>query len=186
METLYAILGIVEAAGGRLNSRTSLQKIAYFASTSKLIDAEFKPHYYGPYSREVSSAALTLEAIGQLTEKSIILGQQGDPWLAAVSGDVKAYSYSLTTEGKETVKLLKKNHAHEWQRLERLVKICGKVGYSPGILATAAKVDFIISQSEGRLSVEDSRKIAKQFGWELSEDQIKNAISFLKEMRQSC
>ena len=179
-----AILGIIDAAGGRLRSRIALQKISYFASTLGLIDVEFRPHYYGPYSQEISTNAMNLQSYNLLTEESVILGTQQDPWLFSISGNVKAYQYALTEESQEMLSEIKEINRNEMKYLEELVSICKKWKMSPAILSTAAKIDFILKRSGSAVSnIEDMKAIAKNFGWKLEDSQITAAIELINEVR---
>ncbi len=110
MDAADAILATVAATGAPLQGRTSLQKLVYFEAENSLVDAKFKPHFYGPYSEDVANAVDSMVALGYLKENVTVLGEQTDPWLAAVSGEVKVYSYELNDEGKQLAEEIEKRH----------------------------------------------------------------------------
>lgn len=183
MDTLNGILRIIDESGGKLKSRTALQKIAYFATKHGCFKAEFRPHYYGPYSREVSSKTAMLQSMGFIEERTVTLGPQADPWLAAVSGDVKAYSYALTEEGRKVLEEIGSRDDHDWMKLREVVEVCKTVNCSPGMLSVAAKLDFLMRHSQGGHSLEECKETASRFGWKLTDDQISAAVDFLVDMR---
>jgi uncharacterized protein YwgA len=49
VETTEAVLIITELAGERA-TQIVIQKLCYFLKVKEIIDVEFCPHYYGPYS----------------------------------------------------------------------------------------------------------------------------------------
>jgi uncharacterized protein YwgA len=177
-----AIISIVDAAGGELKSRIVLQKLSYFASTLGLVDTQFRPHYYGPYSEDVSIKTMTLEYLNLLKEESIRIGTQPDPWLYSMSGDVKTYRYSLTEDGKVVVAELKSRNPKELEMLGELVKIWINLKSSPAVLATAAKIDFIDRKSSHRAGKSELKTIAENLGWKLEDSQFEQALSLLDEI----
>ena len=184
MNPTETILAIVDLAGAPLKGRTTLQKLAYFASVNGLSDISFRPHYYGPFSDEVSQTSGVLSALGLLTEKVIITNERSDGWLRSVSGDIRAYTYSLTREGREAAADVRSLHRAEWQSLERLVTTCRKeTGLNPGILATAAKIHFIFTNDPDSVqSNETVKKAASEFGWKLSARDISRVGSLLTKL----
>lgn len=55
MEALEAIISSVNEAGGLITGRTTIQKILYFGTVKGIVNAHFRPHYYGPFSSEVAT-----------------------------------------------------------------------------------------------------------------------------------
>jgi uncharacterized protein len=178
------ILGIIELAGGKLQGRTTLQKLAYFAAVEGICDFKFRAHYYGPYSDEVAQTTNLLSALHALRENVEITGSQTDLWLREVSGDVRTYTYSLTDEGREIVNNIPKEHPEEWRKLQQLVLTCQReTNLSPGVLATAAKVHFIYTQGQETPGPNTSvEKAAAGFGWDLSDEDVTKVRHLLEKI----
>lgn len=183
MDVTGAVIGVVQAAGGTLYGRTTLQKLVYFAAFKGLISARFRPHYYGPYSEEVASAVDALSANGFLSEETKLLGPQMDPWLLDVAGNAKAYAYSLPPDGESLAQQVKRESPREWREIEKLVGMCREhAKLSPGILATAAKVHYILSQGTRSMDEAEITRTATEFGWKLTEGQIIQVARLLREL----
>jgi uncharacterized protein YwgA len=178
------ILGIIELAGGKLQGRTTLQKLAYFAAVEGICDFKFRAHYYGPYSDEVAQTTSLLSALEALHEDVVITGSQTDLWLREVSGDVRTYTYSLTDQGREIVNNIHKEYPEQWVRLQQLVSTCQKeTNLSPGVLATAAKVHFIYTHGPDAPGSNTSvEKAAAGFGWQLSEEDVTKVRHLLERI----
>ncbi|TSA42730.1 hypothetical protein D4R54_02140, partial [archaeon] len=60
-----AVLLLVQANGGRVDGRTTIQKLTYFTQLLVPLSREFKfrPHFYGPYSAELAGSLDSLVAI---------------------------------------------------------------------------------------------------------------------------
>ena len=178
------LLGIVKDAGAALRGRTTLQKLAYFACVKGLGQFKFGPHYYGPYSKGVTSAADLLVGFDLLEERSEILGEKADPWLQEIGGEMKAYTYSLTSEGEKFVEASKAKNGREWTGLGQLVEDCrAESGLSPSILASAAKIHYLLSSGTiARVTPESVGEAASKFGWKLSAPDVAKTRALLTRL----
>ena len=69
LELSDVILAAVKMAGDRVLGRTAIQKLVYFLTIYNLVDARYRPHYYGPYSVDVANSIQMLSSIDFITEE---------------------------------------------------------------------------------------------------------------------
>jgi uncharacterized protein YwgA len=95
-ELLKGLLALVKESGGQMDSRVRIQKSAYLLKhlgVSDFNSAKFRYHYYGPYSRDLSSE-LHDAVLNELLEERV--RQSTD--------EQETYSYFLTNRGQEWLK----------------------------------------------------------------------------------
>jgi uncharacterized protein YwgA len=93
---LHGVLRLVQASGGKVNNRISIQKSAYLLQAlgvSDFASADFTYHHYGPYSRQLSDALQEAVGAGLLAESRDDFAQ----------GYLR-YSYRLTEDGQKWLK----------------------------------------------------------------------------------
>ena len=95
-----------------VNGRTRIQKdICILKYEEKInFNFEFEPHYYGPYSSELTDTVDTLVASGLLEEKIEVL-----------PSGILRYDYGLTHEGKSMFSVIQSKL--EKENIEELTKI---------------------------------------------------------------
>ncbi len=89
---LRGLLSLVEANGGHVSSRISIQKSAYLLKTLKdpdFVALGFSYHHYGPYSRQLSDVLQEAVAAGLLQESRDAFAQ-----------GYQRYAYCLTEGGR--------------------------------------------------------------------------------------
>ena len=64
MDVPDAIVVTLGAVADKIIGRTVIQKLIYFEMILGLVDANYRPHYYGPYSSEVAGTIQELAALG--------------------------------------------------------------------------------------------------------------------------
>ncbi len=108
------ILGLLAYAGGRLEGVTRLQKGLFlvWANYPSLVPADFRPHKYGPFSRDIYDALDRLEEDG----------------LLRVLGDGESDSKKvivLTEKGRRIAQesLEKLQKLPEWDNIEKFFKL---------------------------------------------------------------
>ena len=173
MEISDAILTTIEAAGGKIVGRTAIQKLIYFESIFGLVEANYKPHFYGPYSSDVS------EVIQELTELDF-LKEEIDIIIPTVW---RRYRYELDSDGTEVVSTIKEENRAEYDKIFEIVKLCEKnVDFDINMLSWAAKVNLILSNQGKPMTKDEITSTAESFGWKITEPQVNNAIQLLKEL----
>lgn len=179
MELSDAILTTVKVAGNRVLGRTAIQKLVYFLTICNIVEARYRPHYYGPYSVDVASSIQMLSSVDFLIEEMDTPQTTG----YLVPENWKRYQYTLSSEGEEIVKDFEKFNRNEFENLSQIIEICGSTAdYDMNILSWAAKVHYILSKKGEPMTDDAIIQTAESFGWKLSEDQVEMAMDLLENL----
>jgi uncharacterized protein YwgA len=173
METTDVILAVIAREGGSFTGNTLLQKKIYFLNELIDLGIEFSPHYYGPYSRNVAFAIDTLLELRFLERIEECFPSIKSPW-----GEVKRYTYKITSEGYEVLESAKKDK--QYQELTEYLNIINSspVAKDYEKLSRAGKV-FCIVKRKGKVTLQRIVDEARGLGWKLSQQEIKEVESFL-------
>jgi uncharacterized protein YwgA len=174
LETPDAVLVIIDAADGQVEGRTAVQKLAYFASVATGRDLGHHAHFFGPYSRPVEGALINEAFAGDLAETTNTFSSWSGP-------DIRQYTYRLTSQGGDAVAEIRDTSPHACRCIDDVVsKLKDLV---PGLpqhpLSLAAKVDYILTRAGGAPTVSEIPALAKEYGWDVSEDDVKGAADIL-------
>ena len=172
----YLILTIVDH-NKTFTGRTLLQKAVYFVNEMADCGVYFKPHYYGPYSSDVAVALENLVSIGFLNETEERFSPDWNVW-----GEVRRYTFKLTSEGTEIIKKIK--GTPEYKQIKKILKNLDrfKVAHDYNKLSQAAKIYHIV-KSNGKVTVRKIKKEASALGWDLKDSAINEMSSFLEKLR---
>lgn len=176
MKKIDLLLSVIAESEGRQVGRTALQKLAYFAGSGLSIDLGHRAYYYGPYSSEIERLVGDLVLAELVEEKSTSIGinREGFP--------VRQYEYHLTEEGKQRLKAVRNTHKDVSDGLSKVIRrIIEGLGVSPSTLSAAAKVHFIESEKETKLTDDQIAAIADNRGWKLSQPEIARVRSIISE-----
>jgi uncharacterized protein YwgA len=166
------IIMVVDAAGGFIEGKTTLQKWLYFFSVKTNTNLGYIAHFYGPYSKTISRKLDDLISSDFLFE-SCRLTQHGR----------LIYTYALTEDGKNIAIDLKKNQQEIYQTLKEIVEICNNtVGNNVNILSWASKVYYLLREKGKEITYGEIEKIGKNLGWELSEKEIDSGVKLLSAL----
>jgi len=175
MEARHLILMILEACGKKIESKTKLQKIAYFISILLKKDFGFNAYYYGPYSRSIEEGMGDLTGVGFLNVNIYYYG------LESTHGfEKKRYAYNITEAGDELLVHLKTRYADEYATIVRYTDILKEENYID--LSIAAKSYFILSKEKQPLTRDQIRLKAREFKWDIYENEIESAVKILKNL----
>ena len=164
------------ALGGKIKGSTKLQKTIYFIGvmTETVEELGFYPHFYGPYSDEVASAAARLQGLGFL-ERTF---------------EVVRYDYALNKEGQQIAKEKTTQNPTLWKKIQKAVSVLKRVGDQDYMkLSVAAKTYFMLcgkSALPGQkqtATMEELVKLAKKFGWKVNEKEVKEAANLLQKIK---
>jgi uncharacterized protein YwgA len=174
------VLLIVDAAGGAVEGRTAVQKLAYFAGIALQRDLGHHAHYYGPYSRAVESALISESFSGDLEESVTSFQSSSGP-------DIRKYHYKLTEQGRETVAELRLRNAHSCSAIDAVVEDLQRLvpGLSQHPLSLAAKVDYIASNTASEPLVGDIPQLAREHGWPVSPEDVQLAADILVGLKRA-
>ena len=186
MDYSDAVLTITGQVDGGIMGRTAIQKLIYFASQKGIVEGHFIPHYYGPYSEEVSRAIMSLLSLNFV--KEALFSASDWPY------NFRRYTYSLTEEGVGLLKLIEAEYSSEYQELKTIVETSKDVaGLSILIMSCAAKVHYILKR---RREAMNSKPVAKRrgeaafqiqsepqkLGWRLTTEQMEKAVELLQQL----
>lgn len=167
------LISILDVMGGQVNGRTVLQKLSYFVSVKTGIDLHHIAHYYGPYSRSITSTLEDLSASNFIKEEG---------WITA--NDRVVYNYRLTADGESIADDIKVNSSTLYKEISNIVNICTKITNNDvDILSWAAKVHYIASKKGDKITYQEIENIGKSLGWTLSKTQIDSAVELLKALK---
>jgi hypothetical protein len=176
MDTHDILLLAYGAFGGEIRGKTNLQKKLYFLSTMLGIDLGYGPHYYGPYSSEVAAANTNLKVLGYLTESIASAGSY-----SAEGFEIARHDFRLTEDGRAVVESKKKRFPAEWKKIKgagETLDAAGELNYME--LSIAAKAYFLLDQRGGPAKTADLVRMARQFGWSVTQADIERAVGFLQ------
>ena len=159
----HLFLIMLDHAGGTIAGKTLAQKRAYFVGILLGTDIGFSPHYYGPFSAELDASVGSCKALGFARE------------------DVS--TYSLTEDGRTVVANLEAKESSEVGKVRAALDRIHQAGDDDYFrLSIAAKALCIIREKEGGARPNDVVDAARQFGWELSSEQVDDACAFLRKL----
>lgn len=170
------ILIIVSHNSGKFIGRTLLQKALFFLNELAHLDISFKPHYYGPYSSDVAVALENLVGIGFLNEIEERFASDWNVW-----GEVRRYTFELTSDGKEILKKIKKSP--DYKKIKDLLDKLGNFSESRDYdkLSKAAKIYHIVKSKE-KITKTGIEEEASKLGWQLTPNEIGDMSSLLEKL----
>ncbi len=174
------LICLLDASAGNIQGRTLLQKRAFFVCQDPNIDVDldFIPHYYGPFSPTLDVALGELKSLGFVDETTTGFG------LVGTSGfEVRRHDYHLTDDGKQIARLLKESEARAYQKIAeglQRIKEAGDPNYLE--LSVAAKAFFILKRKNRPLTHDEVLRAARDFNWNISEQSLGRAVSFLEKL----
>jgi uncharacterized protein YwgA len=173
------------ALGKEVRGKTKLQKTVYFLGKliGNLEELGYRPHYYGPYSSDVSESVDRLLTLGFVNE-TVASGGAVD----RRGFEVARHDYKLSDEGKTVAQLKASRHPVLWKKLQHAVKTLERGGNLNYIkLSIAAKTDFMLERRHGRAGIDEAgidelAKAARTFGWEVKRQEVSQAATFLEAL----
>jgi uncharacterized protein len=174
------VLLVMDAAGGAISGKTYLQKLCFFVGV-KIRDSSlgFRPHYYGPYSDQLSAELSFLKSAGYISEQ-----RRGVGFSDSSGWEVTRYEYSVTDEGRAAAESLKASHPDDARDIEEAVKTvmgAGKLDYMA--LSIAAKTYWIVNESStSPISVNKIADQASSLKWKITPEQVEAATTFLEKL----
>jgi hypothetical protein len=171
-----AVLLAIDAAGGTVEGRTAIQKIAYFVAVALADDLGHRAHYYGPYSRPVEYA-LAQTALGEKVTETM------ERFPSYASGpDIRKYTYALTGDGVSEVAAIRATYGAQADMIKVTVDAIHKAvpDFDQNTLSMAAKIHFIVSQQDQPTKLAEIPALANQLGWRISEEQVARSVELLR------
>lgn len=179
MNTRDFVALTLRKAGGEIRGKTKLQKLLYFVGvlTDRLDELGYRPHFYGPYSDDVAYAVAQLKSIGALD-------QNVTDWGIDRSGfEVKRYDFRLNEAGQQFADSVARRNPELAEQIRCAVKLYQEAGDRDYMeLSIAAKTYFLLGQKKGEARMEDLARLAPQFGWSVTTEQIRHAAEYLQKL----
>ena len=163
------------AVGDRHVGRTALQKLIYFETVKMPSSIHYRPHYYGPFSRDVAVALEKLVTIDCLDEE------------VTRTDTHDSYSYKMKPEWKKLIQEDGRTEHQQYETIKNIVKKCDDFcGLQANILSYAAKAFYILTSAEQKgikeVTIDDVKQIGKNFRWELSSTDTERGLELLLQM----
>ncbi len=178
MKARHLILLLLKESGGKIVSKTKIQKEIYFVSLLLGEDFGFKAYYYGPYSLEVEHGLDELVGAGFVNVERDIFGID-----TKYGFDIKRYNFSLSDSGKKLAEIKAKENTNENAIAKSFLEKLRDMGDPDYLsLSIAAKAYFILDKEGKALNKEQIMEIAMQFGWKVNKDDIIIAVNILKTL----
>lgn len=176
MKTRDFVILTYGALKGKIYGKTALQKKVYFLGVMLGHDLGYGPHYYGPYSTQVADANSELKSLGYLSV--IVNARETDS-----RGFEKArYDFQLTKDGNKLFERKKKEYSAEWPEFKKAAEVLQKAGDVHYMALTVAAKAYFILNMRGKASLKAIKKIAREFGWSPSNDELNQAVEFLRKI----
>lgn len=173
MKPTEFILMILDAEVEPIEGRTVLQKLAYFTSIKAKADMDFFAHFYGPYSHTLAAKLDDLVASDFVMEKG-----------RRTTRNRMMYSYYLTDDGQIVGNSIRKRHPKDFVIAKRVTRKCKRLVHNNiSVLSWAAKVHYILDQTEKPMTYDKAVELGRWFGWKLPEKQVDSAINLLLSLR---
>lgn len=171
MRILEALLVIIDLTDGKA-TRTVIQKLSYFLEVSNIIDVEFRPHYYGPYSDDVQEMLSSLVGLKFVEENAERYDIPSAQWRG------KKYTYKIAGDGKIVLKMPENNP--EYDKIREIIEKCQKISdLNLDILAAASKIHYVLKREKREMDKVQILEEAKKLGWDLNNQGIEKAADLL-------
>jgi uncharacterized protein YwgA len=168
------------ALGGEVQGKTKLQKTIYFLGllTGQREDLGYHAHFYGPYSDDVAAAVGWLKTIGAVDQFSLGRGTTDQSGF-----EIRRYDFRLNEQGRKFAEATARRYPELVPKLQdaaNRLKRAGNLDYVK--LSIAAKTYFMLRETDGKASEKDLARLASRFGWEVSQQQVRDAASYLERL----
>jgi len=167
------------AMGGEIKGKTKLQKVVYFLglATGHAEELGYRAHYYGPYSDEVASSVERLKTLGFLDHTVSGMG------VADRRGfEVARHDYRLNDSGRRIAEAKAKSYLDEWEKIQVMAKKMKTLLDQDYMkLSIAAKTKIMVKENSGSATPSELKQLAPRFGWDVTDEQIKEAANLLRD-----
>ncbi|HEU4657955.1 MAG TPA: hypothetical protein VFR97_10530 [Capillimicrobium sp.] len=174
-----AVLVLIDAAGGALDGRTALQKLAYFGALALDEDLGHTPYYYGPFSRDIEQAVADAGLADELVEtvNQFPASHRRGP-------DIKQYRYELTEDGHRSVQEIRQRAPRAAERIDRAVAEIREAvpELDQQVLSRAAKIHLILSRQDSEIEADEIPALARELGWELDEEEVRTTVELMERL----
>ena len=174
--TVYDIIQMtLVACDGTVTGKTAMQKLLYFQSqlipeVGKEI-GDYVHYYYGPFSRTVEGALLSLASFDLIR-------------VNLTSWNNNGYVYSFTDGGRKCAEKAAENYSTTYRKISEIVGKCKahcKLRAMP--LSCAAKSHYIMMKNNQKsYTTDEISSLAKKFDWNVGPDDVNNGANLLRAL----
>ncbi len=160
-----------------IQGKTKLQKAIYFLGlmTGCLDELDYRAHFYGPYSDEVADAIGWLRTIGAIDQTSYGSGSVDHSGF-----EIRRHDFRLNDAGRQFAETTSRRHPEQWKRIQEAAQTLKRAGDLDYVrMSVAAKTFFMLKETDGRATESDLARLASRFGWDVTLDQVKEAVAYL-------
>lgn len=173
------LFAIAEAYEGRIPGRTLLQKVAYFIGEDLRADLGYGPHYYGPYSRDITATLEANQDVGALIENR----RETSHVFAGHDAPRTFYEYTLTERGRKFQELHKVWHENQYLKAVDIAKAIKGLEVTYMQLAFASKVHYVLFHAaNGVLTVSEVKSMAADLGWSMGDADVHKGADILRQL----
>lgn len=173
------VLLLIGLNDGRFEGKTNVHKNLYILKEmlekrNIILNFQFRPYFYGPYSTEISYALDILENSGLISTSEREFGTDD-------FSEIRQSIYCLSESGGKAFDNLKNSYVDFTNLFSNSFDLLKRTNYHQHtrILSTAAKIKLILSIERRPLNSENIKAKARELGWELNGRDINNAINVL-------
>lgn len=165
------VVSMLRSNGGKIEGRTVIQKISYFANLRLRIDGiAYRDYFTGPFSTGVARALENL-ATNLFVRETV----RATP--------IEHYTYDLTDDGQDWADMVEGESPGEHGTVRSVVAACEKHGgLEARPLSCAAKAHFMLEAGQGRGTPAEIRELARDFGWNMTDQEIGRGMALLDEL----
>ena len=165
------VVSILRSNGGKIEGRTVIQKISYFANLRLRIDGiAYRDYFAGPFSTGVARALENL-ATNLFVRETV----RATP--------IEHCTYELADDGQDWADTIEGESPGEHGTVRSVVAACEKHGgLEARPLSCAAKAHFMLEAGQGRGTPAEIRELAGDFGWNMTDREIGRGMALLGEL----
>ncbi len=185
MDLKKAIFTILSEAEEPIQGKTRLQKIGFFIAELLKEDFGYQAYYYGPYSPQVEEAINELIGLGLVRVETYAFGGR-DEW----GREIIRYDFHLSRLGQDLSYNLTTKNDPDIEKVREVTKELRNRGIPSDYLTltVAAKALYILKSKKAEspehpeMNPDGIAQVASDFGWELNENTLKEAVDFICEL----
>ena len=180
LDTDDLVLAVADACDGVMRGRTLLQKLGYFVSEVMQLDAQYRAHYYGPYSEAMTASLQGQVSRGLLQETIETFDDYG---FSGHDFPRRRYTYALTDAGRAALAWRRKNAEDAFRKAASILSKITTTTPDYRVLSYAAKLYFLLLQSGGPMSLAAAlERASEDYGWPMTPEQMQAGARMLADV----
>ncbi|MBN1901487.1 hypothetical protein JW926_09225 [Candidatus Sumerlaeota bacterium] len=182
MDTSDLLILSLKYFGGKVGGKTLLQKRIFFlGELLEKRDLGYFPHYYGPFSQDVSDCLIVSVLNGYVQENVFPYGRDHQGF------EMRRYEYQLSETGIKLADILERRLSEQTQNLknavERFMKAASELNYM--VLSYAAKLYYILKQKSNigfPATFDEIKEMGDKFNWKIDQNDFRKGVFALQKL----